>query len=497
MSTAPLSGFFLTSPSPSQSSLQKVSLRSSPTVASLPSSSSSSSSSPRSVPILIRNEPVLAAPAPIITPYWSEEMGSESYQEAIEALTKLLIEKEELKTVAAAKVEQITAELKTGAPSDKKAFDPYMVFACSDSRVCPSHVLNFQPGDAFVVRNIANMVPPFDKAKYGGVGAAIEYAVLHLKVENIVVIGHSACGGIKGLMSFPLDGNNSTDFIEDWVKICLPAKSKVKSEVGDSAFEDQCSRCEREAVNVSLANLLTYPFVREGLVKGTLALKGGYYDFIKGAFELWGLEFGLSETSSVHLLEKSFETENKLEPERKTQLANKLGLQPRQVAVWFQNRRARWKTKQLERDFSLLKSSYDQLLSNYDSILKDNHLLRSELTSLAEKLQAKEDTTNKPPGQVPEANPQQQLHPVNMNHIEPPIKTEDRLSSGSTVLDEDAPQLLDSCDSYFPNIAPIHHSEEHNNNGSVNDLSCFVDVFVPTTSPPHGHGESLGFWGWT
>ncbi|WZZ30254.1 hypothetical protein YC2023_013655 [Brassica napus] len=70
MSTAPLSGFFLTSPSPSQSSLQKVSLRSSPTVASLPSSSSSSSSSPRSVPILIRNEPVLAAPAPIITPYW-------------------------------------------------------------------------------------------------------------------------------------------------------------------------------------------------------------------------------------------------------------------------------------------------------------------------------------------------------------------------------------------------------------------------------------------
>ncbi|CDY28673.1 hypothetical protein HID58_003927 [Brassica napus] len=204
-------------------------------------------------------------------------------------------------------------------------------------------------------------------------------------------------------------------------------------------------------------------------------------------------------SQQVHLLEKSFETENKLEPERKTQLANKLGLQPRQVAVWFQNRRARWKTKQLERDFNLLKSSYDQLLSNYDSILKDNHLLRSEVTSLVEKLQAKEDTTNKPPGQVPEANPQQQLHPVNMNQIEPPIKTEDRLSSGSTVLDEDdAPQLLDSCNSYFPIIAPIHHSEGHNNrNGSVNDRSCFVDVFVPTTSPPHGHGESLGFWGWT
>ncbi|CAF2374106.1 unnamed protein product [Brassica napus] len=284
MSTAPLSGFFLTSLSPSQSSLKKVSLRSSPTVASLPSSSSSSSSSSsRSVPTLIRNEPVLAAPAPIITPYWSEEMGSESYQEATEALKKLLIEKEELKTVAAAKVEQITAELKTVyinistcrtnpalyGELAKGQSPKYMVFACSDSRVCPSHVLNFQPGDAFVVRNIANMVPPFDKVKYGGVGAAIEYAVLHLKVNHSFYNGPNHKGSLKrvALGYFSMNYVNYSDFIEDWVKICLPAKSKVKSEVGDSAFEDQCSRCEREAVNVSLANLLTYPFVREGLVK--------------------------------------------------------------------------------------------------------------------------------------------------------------------------------------------------------------------------------------
>lgn len=79
------------------------------------------------------------------------------------------------------------------------------------------------------------------------------------------------------------------------------------------------------------------------------------------------------------MLEKSFEEENKLEPERKTQLAKKLGLQPRQVAVWFQNRRARWKTKQLERDFDLLKSSYDSLLANYETITKENHNLKSEV----------------------------------------------------------------------------------------------------------------------
>ncbi|EPS70533.1 carbonic anhydrase, partial [Genlisea aurea] len=175
----------------------------------------------------------------------------------------------------------------------------YMIFACSDSRVCPSHVLDIQPGEAFVVRSVANIVPPFDKTKYSGVGAAIEYGTLHLKVREIVVIGHSACGGIKGLLSFPFDGTSSTDFIEEWVKIALPAKLKVLAQHAAATPADQLALAEREAVNVSLANLLTYPFVRDGLLNGTLALKGGYYDFVNGSFELWSAQFALSPSLAV------------------------------------------------------------------------------------------------------------------------------------------------------------------------------------------------------
>ncbi|KAK7266093.1 hypothetical protein RIF29_18733 [Crotalaria pallida] len=330
MSTSSINGWSISSISPAKTSLKRATLR--PSVfASLNSSPSSSTTSPSSFPSLIQDKPVFAAPSHIITPVVREDMGK-NYEEAIEELQKLLREKTELKATAAEKVEQITAQLGTtssdGIPSSeasdriktgflyfkKEKYDKnpalygelakgqapkFMVFACSDSRVCPSHVLDFQPGEAFVVRNVANMVPPYDQTKFAGAGAAIEYAVLHLKVSEIVVIGHSACGGIKGLLSFPFDGTYSTDFIEEWVKIGLPAKAKVKAAHGDAPFPELCYHCEKEAVNVSLGNLLTYPFVRDGLVNKTLALKGGYYDFVKGSFELWSLEFGLATSFSV------------------------------------------------------------------------------------------------------------------------------------------------------------------------------------------------------
>ncbi|VAI79739.1 unnamed protein product [Triticum turgidum subsp. durum] len=144
----------------------------------------------------------------------------------------------------------------------------YMVFACADSRVCPSVTLGLEPGEAFTVRNIAAMVPCYCKNKHTGVGSAIEYAVCALKAARLVSISH---------------------FVEDWVRIGFPARKKVKDECSEMSPEEQCGVLEKEAVNVSLQNLNTYPFVKEAVANGTLKLVGGHYDFVSGKFDTWAL----------------------------------------------------------------------------------------------------------------------------------------------------------------------------------------------------------------
>ncbi|KAK9077167.1 hypothetical protein SSX86_005503 [Deinandra increscens subsp. villosa] len=169
----------------------------------------------------------------------------------------------------------------------------FLVISCADSRVCPSYILGFQPGEAFVVRNVANFVPPFENGPCE-TNAALEFSVtdleaLGLAVENILVTGHSCCGGIRALMSMDDDENSS--FIKNWVKVGKTAKSTTKATASHLSFDDQCKHCEKESINNSLLNLLTYPWVEERVAKGLLSLHGGYYDFVDCTYEKWTLDY--------------------------------------------------------------------------------------------------------------------------------------------------------------------------------------------------------------
>ncbi|KAK4571911.1 hypothetical protein RGQ29_030351 [Quercus rubra] len=167
-------------------------------------------------------------------------------------------------------------------------YPKFMVIACADSRVCPSNILGFQPGEAFMIRNVANLVPPLEHGP-SETNAALEFAVNTLEVENILVIGHSSCGGIQALMSMQ-DDVDSRSFLEKWVINGKSAKLRAKAEAAHSSFDQQCGHCEKESINRSLLNLLTYPWIQERVRKELLSIHGGYYDFLNCSFEKWTLD---------------------------------------------------------------------------------------------------------------------------------------------------------------------------------------------------------------
>ncbi|XP_062023499.1 beta carbonic anhydrase 5, chloroplastic isoform X2 [Rosa rugosa] len=164
----------------------------------------------------------------------------------------------------------------------------FLVIGCADSRVCPSTILGFQPGEAFMVRNIANLVPPFESGP-SETNAALEFSVNSLEVKNILVVGHSCCGGIRALMSMNDEVDKS--FIQSWVVNGKDARLWTKAAASKLSFDQQCKHCEKESVNRSLLNLLTYPWIEEKVKKGILSVHGGYYDFVDCTFEKWTLDY--------------------------------------------------------------------------------------------------------------------------------------------------------------------------------------------------------------
>ncbi|GJZ61136.1 carbonic anhydrase 2 [Tanacetum coccineum] len=187
-------------------------------------------------------------------------MAHDLCDNAIEGLKQLLSEKSDLEAVAYTKIKQLTLDLEADSAKEvfpiEKIKNGFTHFKTEKYDKNPDLFGELSKGQS-------------PKIKYSGVGTAIEYAVLHLKVIQLQVTESSTILYM------------TSDFIEDWVKICSTAKSKVQAEFKDLNFAQQCTKCEMEAVNVSLGNLLSYPFVKAAVMNKTLSLKGGYYNFVK------------------------------------------------------------------------------------------------------------------------------------------------------------------------------------------------------------------------
>jgi carbonic anhydrase len=162
-----------------------------------------------------------------------------------------------------------------------------MVIACSDSRVDPAQIFDVSPGEIFVVRNVANLVPPFEtSAGHHGVSAALEFAVTQLEVPEVVVMGHGACGGVKASLvrAFRDARPGEGGFIADWVHLLDTARDKVVAAHGTT--DEAAHALELEGVKLSLANLRTFPFVAEREKAGTLRLRGAYFAIADGVLHV-------------------------------------------------------------------------------------------------------------------------------------------------------------------------------------------------------------------
>ena len=171
-----------------------------------------------------------------------------------------------------------------------------MVIGCCDSRVSPEVIFDARPGELFVVRNVANLVPPFETGgTYHGVSAALEFGVGALKVKHIVVLGHAHCGGVRAYAE-DAEPISPGDFIGRWMSLMAPAAEKVGAR-GSMSRADYLERMEKASIVNTLDNLMTFPFVRMLAERGKIALHGAYFGVAEGS--LFVLDQATKEFRSV------------------------------------------------------------------------------------------------------------------------------------------------------------------------------------------------------
>lgn len=164
-----------------------------------------------------------------------------------------------------------------------------MVIACSDSRVDPSQIFDASPGEMFVVRNVANLVPPFETDRgYHGVSAALEFAVTQLRVDEVIVLGHGFCGGCAAALTGQFDAADHGEghFIAKWIDLLRDARNRVRAEHSGDLDRNAYRAMEHEGVRVSLKNLRTFPWLVEREKAGDLKLHGAFFAISDGVLHL-------------------------------------------------------------------------------------------------------------------------------------------------------------------------------------------------------------------
>ena len=163
-----------------------------------------------------------------------------------------------------------------------------LIIACCDSRTDPAMVFQSDPGELFVVRNVANLVPPYEPdSHYHGTSAALEFGVKALEIKDIIVMGHAGCGGIEALYDSCCGKPAAGDFIPSWISLAEPVASRMLGKNGDMERHAALRKLEQEAVIASLDRLRTFPFIKEREDAGKLRLHGWFYGIGTGLLSIY------------------------------------------------------------------------------------------------------------------------------------------------------------------------------------------------------------------
>jgi len=162
-----------------------------------------------------------------------------------------------------------------------------MIISCSDSRVDPETIFGAKPGELYVARNIANLVPPYEiGGGFHGVSTAIEFGVVNLGVKRIIVLGHSGCGGVKAALDQSKAIQTEAKFISRWMSMLDGARLRVLASHQMRPERDKLRALEKEGIKTSIANLRTFPFIIEREERRRLSLHGSYFDIATGTLSI-------------------------------------------------------------------------------------------------------------------------------------------------------------------------------------------------------------------